>query len=627
MNTESTKTVNGLNKKTLFLIIGISVIIALIAVFFIFKITNNKFIASRVIKVYELDGEAIALREGKSEIKISVGMNLVSGDVISLKSGTMTLKIDDDKYIYVVAGTEFELVASGNKANNKTVINQKSGQIMTEIDKPLSTDSTYEINTPNSSMAVRGTVFASSIDTDAKGDTHTTLATLHGQVAIKTEGSDTEIMVSPGFEISVDTVDGVNTFSTENPTPLDISKLPDSFVEAISGMFDENGNLIEKISREENTNKNVATPISGYEAISIFGKRLSDWSFDALLAYLRQGAGGYGTLVADPNVTEYGHIYYESGKALNWFLSSDKSYIEIYPGNHEMADAYVFQMYNSNRMFSIDLLPSFSGDEILDIPDDLLTNPSYTALISGYTARVEDSPIAGKKKFFIISNIKEDSASVEVSGEKMSDYNAAYDVTILELPVLEWTKHTESENIEFVLTQMFRGDSEMIDEWAVERTMMGVARYLSGDSRKVLSDVVSQINVSGDYTKYFDYGYLAQRIEEENSQGMNHYGEDLATNISFERNGTYFEAVFSNHDYVSIYMDNANITFGMIGGLGISVSISGNCSNDLIYIPSDLYTNSAYENIHQFDGNPNYYYQGQIVDIGMPGFNMNILKN
>ena len=71
----------------------------------------------RVLKVFELMGTASVTRESAGDLDAYVGMNLESGDVVSVDDNSnMRISLDSDKYVLLDAGTVLELVAAGNRA-------------------------------------------------------------------------------------------------------------------------------------------------------------------------------------------------------------------------------------------------------------------------------------------------------------------------------------------------------------------------------------------------------------------------------------------------------------------------------------------------------------------------------
>lgn len=154
------------------LIIGGSVatvVIAAVAV--ILFLLAGKEETYRVIKVLEVDGSVAVERQGVGEIQAYAGMTLQSGDKISVASNSMlVLQMDDDKYAYVEEDSILTMVAEGNSRDSKTGIRLERGAITCHIEEKLSDSSSYEVQTQNSVMAVRGTVFRVGIyEPDASG--------------------------------------------------------------------------------------------------------------------------------------------------------------------------------------------------------------------------------------------------------------------------------------------------------------------------------------------------------------------------------------------------------------------------------------------------------------------------
>lgn len=186
----------------------------------------------RVIKVYEVSGEVTVKRDGKGDMEPYENMLLESGDTVVVNSGSMTLKLDEDKYVYVEEETEFSLEAKGTSENSKTTIVLKKGAITNEIQNKLSDDSSYEVNTPNSTMAVRGTVFRVEISYDEDGTCYTKVSVLEGKVSsnlVYADGkvSDKSVDIEKGYEVII-YQDGSKTDYLTEVQPIDYSKLPES---------------------------------------------------------------------------------------------------------------------------------------------------------------------------------------------------------------------------------------------------------------------------------------------------------------------------------------------------------------------------------------------------------------
>ncbi|MGN1105929.1 MAG: FecR domain-containing protein [Huintestinicola sp.] len=126
--------------------------------------------AYRVLKVFEMTGSAAVERNGSGVLDAYVGMNLESGDTLTVGEGsTLRVSLDSDKYVLLDSGTILELIASGTPADSRTTINLKQGTILNEITNPLSANSSYEVATPKATMAVRGTSYIVSVEEDDLG--------------------------------------------------------------------------------------------------------------------------------------------------------------------------------------------------------------------------------------------------------------------------------------------------------------------------------------------------------------------------------------------------------------------------------------------------------------------------
>ncbi len=136
---------------------GVTAAAAATTAFFLTRKSDEEY---RVIKVFEKTGTSIVTRPDVGDIKPYVGMNLESGDsVCTYKDSTMRISLDNTKYMFMEPETKLELEASGDKNDNRTKIILKSGSVLNEITKPLSSDSSYVVSAPKASMAVHGTSF------------------------------------------------------------------------------------------------------------------------------------------------------------------------------------------------------------------------------------------------------------------------------------------------------------------------------------------------------------------------------------------------------------------------------------------------------------------------------------
>lgn len=238
------------NKKKIVIVAGI-IAVAVIALVTVI-ILKNKSDVYRLLKIYEVEGKANVSREGTGDIEPYANMVLESGDKVSLETGKLTIKADEDKYIYLEDNTELVLVAEGDAANSKTKIDLISGAITNDIQNKLSSESSYEINTPNSTMSVRGTIFRVCVY-EINGVKYTKVSVFEGEVVTRlkyADGtySDEEVSVKKGKEVIIYD-DGTNTDYVSEPSDIDYSELPDDVLKLLDVKIQDNRDV--SVSHEE----------------------------------------------------------------------------------------------------------------------------------------------------------------------------------------------------------------------------------------------------------------------------------------------------------------------------------------------------------------------------------------
>ncbi len=138
----------------------------------------------RTIQVYQLDGTVEVTRQTQTMTPY-VNMMLESGDAAeTFTESHLYLEMDGDKYMLAEPETRFSLIAEGTRKNSRTKIHLEAGGIVNHITKPLGDNGSYEVTTPNSVMAVRGTSFRVFVWTDEEGVTHTILQVFEGIVEV-----------------------------------------------------------------------------------------------------------------------------------------------------------------------------------------------------------------------------------------------------------------------------------------------------------------------------------------------------------------------------------------------------------------------------------------------------------
>lgn len=228
-------------KKRRNIIIIIAAAAVAVAVGIIFLLLNRE-AGYRVIKIFSLDGSAVVTRAQLGEIEAYENMLLKSGDVVALDTGTMTLKLDEDKYIYVEEQTEFELQASGSSENSRTTIRLNRGAITNELQNKLNGESVYEINTQNSTMSVRGTIYRVVVYTNEQGVVYTRVSVFEGSVVVRLVYPDgtvaeDETVIDKGKEVIIYD-DGTVTDYLTDVRDIEYNELPDSVIELLRNLED-----------------------------------------------------------------------------------------------------------------------------------------------------------------------------------------------------------------------------------------------------------------------------------------------------------------------------------------------------------------------------------------------------
>ena len=140
--------------------------------------------AYRMIQVLEVSGSVSVERASMGALDVYEGMRLESGDKITVGTESwLKIKMDEDKYALVEPGSVLRLEATGNSSDSKTVLHLEAGAVSNRLEEKLSDASSYEVNTPNSTMAVRGTVFRVEVTIDEDGVSISNVSVYGGSVA------------------------------------------------------------------------------------------------------------------------------------------------------------------------------------------------------------------------------------------------------------------------------------------------------------------------------------------------------------------------------------------------------------------------------------------------------------
>ena len=147
----------------------------------------------RTVAVEEVNGTSLVTSNGNEAVNAYEGMHLYSGDDVSVQQDSdMTMVLDMDKYVYAEPGTHFWLECDGTTDDSRTVIYLDEGSILNRIKENLNEGEVYQVDTPNSTMAVRGTVFRVTVYRGEDGLVYTLLEVFEGQVQVDLKTEDGE---------------------------------------------------------------------------------------------------------------------------------------------------------------------------------------------------------------------------------------------------------------------------------------------------------------------------------------------------------------------------------------------------------------------------------------------------
>lgn len=193
---QETRYTKKTNKKPIYkkIILIICVIMIIVAAIVIVVRSSCKKEEYRLIKVKGFDGSVTLERESFGTMDAVVGMNLKSEDVVEVgKDAFLELLADNDKHIGAKEQTGFILHSSGNAQKGSITIELLYGEALFTIDNKLGSNSSFDVNTPNATLSVRGTTFNVSYD---KNKRETIANVIEGTVWVEAHGE--EYVLQPG---------------------------------------------------------------------------------------------------------------------------------------------------------------------------------------------------------------------------------------------------------------------------------------------------------------------------------------------------------------------------------------------------------------------------------------------
>lgn len=177
-----------MKKKQIAWIAGIAAAVLLVAGVAVAVALSHR--GYRSVKIYQMEGTA-QISRGSQTVAPYADMLLKSGDRVETgENSYLYLKVDEDKYLMAEPETVFVLTAKGSAKNSRTKIEIEQGSVIHHITSPLGKNSEYEISTPNSTMAIRGTSFRICVENGSGENSHTELQVFDGAVEVRLVGSD-----------------------------------------------------------------------------------------------------------------------------------------------------------------------------------------------------------------------------------------------------------------------------------------------------------------------------------------------------------------------------------------------------------------------------------------------------
>ena len=209
----------------------------------------------RDIKVMSIKGTATVERASVGALDAYEDMKLESGDRLSVdSSSSLILSMDDNKYAMLEPGSSLTLEADGTRENSRTVIHLEAGAVMNYLSEKLNEKSSYEVTVPNSTMAVRGTVFRVAIVYDEDGDSYTTVQVFDGIVGsrlIFPDGriDEEEVQITPGREVLIHGDTSISEYVGDKGHDIDYTTLNREALEFLLFCIDDGSDLC--LTREE----------------------------------------------------------------------------------------------------------------------------------------------------------------------------------------------------------------------------------------------------------------------------------------------------------------------------------------------------------------------------------------
>lgn len=251
-----------------FALIAIGVILAIV-------FSRGKY---RSISVADVRGntQVVGKKNNGSAYK---GQRFYGGDDVTvMEDSDLTMCIDQTKYLYANQNTHFHIENTSTRNASRIRIVLDKGSELNELKEKLGADESYQVDTPNSTMSVRGTKFRVTVDTDENGVVYTLVEVEEGVVFVECKNLNGEYNgVSQEFypgQSCVIRADGntseiLTNAGGDNILTLNYNSLPTEHVERLRALLVEldssGGKTKEEAQQTDDGNKAHTHMMGAYE--------------------------------------------------------------------------------------------------------------------------------------------------------------------------------------------------------------------------------------------------------------------------------------------------------------------------------------------------------------------------
>ena len=233
----------------------------------------------RSILVETVQGSVVVVND-KSEDQAYKGQRLYGGDEVTVsEKSSLTMCMNHDKYLYADENTHFWLENHSVKNASRIYVYLDRGSELSELTKKLNVNESYEVDTPNSTMSVRGTKFRVTVSAGSDAVVYTLLEVEEGVVLVRLKtvsgtytGVEKEFLAGQGALIRADA--GNAEFLTGEDggevLHLDYSALPQDHVSRLK-------ELVKRLGRADELQMSEKAP-KGEEEKNTDGEIPSDES-------------------------------------------------------------------------------------------------------------------------------------------------------------------------------------------------------------------------------------------------------------------------------------------------------------------------------------------------------------